>query len=46
MVKFLCDRCGKETSHGFTIMVPPKKKYDLCEECTDKFSEFMRGDQK
>ena len=45
-MKFICDRCGKETIRGYRIVVPPKKTIDLCEDCEEAFEEFMKGTNK
>lgn len=45
-MKFICDRCSKETMRGFSIIVPPKKQIDLCEECAEKFQDFMKKEDE
>lgn len=51
-----CDRCGKyydaielnSSKVNFLLygaLLPKGYEKDLCPECTDKFMEFMKGDE-
>lgn len=42
-LKIYCDRCGKETTTNFHMVLPLKKDIDLCGECEVAFHQFMQN---
>lgn len=43
--KYSCDveGCGKETLTPLTIIIPPKKEIDLCEDHRDMLFKLLKG---
>lgn len=37
----ICDRCKEEIEEKSNVLEFNGKNFDLCEECTEEFKEFM-----
>lgn len=53
MIKYYCDRCGKEVNNLYKIYYTSKHcciqhedKKEVCKECYDKIVDFIKGKNK